>query len=135
MCSKFTGKHPCRSLISINLFCYFIEITIRHGCCPVNLLHIFRRPFYNNTSGGLFLAKKTAIFICISGCSTGLVSKSISGSLKIKYFFQQIGASRTCCPESRNRRKFSSFIFFSNTNMLNDFSDFVRLQFFHIHKK
>ena len=88
ICSKFTGKHPCRSLISINLFCYLIEITIRHGCCPVNLLHIFRRPFYNNTSGGLFLGKKTAIFICITGCSTGLVSKSISGSLKIRCFFQ-----------------------------------------------
>ena len=29
------------------------EITFRHGCSPVNLLHIFRTPFYKNTSGGL----------------------------------------------------------------------------------
>ena len=25
-----------------NLFCNFIEITLRHGCSPLNLLHIFR---------------------------------------------------------------------------------------------
>ena len=26
-------------------------ITLRHGCSPVNLLHIFRPPFLKNTSG------------------------------------------------------------------------------------
>ena len=31
------------------------EIKIWHGCSPVNLLHIFRTPFYKNTSGGLLL--------------------------------------------------------------------------------
>ena len=33
----------------------FIEITLRHGCSPVNFLHIFRRPFLKNTSGWLLL--------------------------------------------------------------------------------
>ena len=33
----------------------FIEITLRHGCSPVNLLDIFRTPFPKNTSGGLLL--------------------------------------------------------------------------------
>ena len=33
----------------------FIEITLRHGFSPVNLLHIFRTPFSKNTSGGCFL--------------------------------------------------------------------------------
>ena len=33
----------------------FIEITLRHGCSPVNLLHIFRTPFTKNTSGWLLL--------------------------------------------------------------------------------
>ena len=47
--SKFTGEHPCRSVISI------IEITFRHGCSPVNLLHIFRTPFPRITSGWLLL--------------------------------------------------------------------------------
>ena len=54
-CSKFTGEHPCRSVISIKLFCNFIKITLRHGCSPVNLLHIFRTPFLKNTSGRLLL--------------------------------------------------------------------------------
>ena len=29
--------------------------TLRHGCSPVNLLHIFRTPFSENTSGRLLL--------------------------------------------------------------------------------
>ena len=33
----------------------FIEIALRHGCSPVNLLHIFRTSFYKNTHGGLLL--------------------------------------------------------------------------------
>ena len=53
ICSKFTGEHPCRSAISIKLQSNLIEITLRHGCSPVNLLHIFRTPFYKNASGGL----------------------------------------------------------------------------------
>ena len=41
------------------LLCNFIEITLRHGCSPVNLLHIFRTPFSKNTSGWLLLQKCT----------------------------------------------------------------------------
>ena len=33
----------------------FIEITLWHGCSPVNLLHIFRTPFLKNTSRWLLL--------------------------------------------------------------------------------
>ena len=33
----------------------FIKIALRHGCSPVNLLHIFRAPFPRNTSGWLLL--------------------------------------------------------------------------------
>ena len=33
----------------------FIEITLWHGCSPVNLLHIFRTTSYKNSSGGLLL--------------------------------------------------------------------------------
>ena len=40
--SKFTGEHT-------------IEITLRHGCSPVNLLHISRTPFSRNTSWWLLL--------------------------------------------------------------------------------
>ena len=45
ICSKFTGKHPCWSVISIKLFCNFIEIAFRHWCAPVTLLHISRTYF------------------------------------------------------------------------------------------
>ena len=34
-----------------------IEITLRHGCSPVNLLHVFRTPFTKNAYGGLLLYK------------------------------------------------------------------------------
>ena len=53
--SKFIRELPCRSVISIKLFCNFIEITLRYGCSPVNLLHIFRTPFIKNTRGWLLL--------------------------------------------------------------------------------
>ena len=53
ICSKFTEEHPCRSAISIKLLCNFIEIALRHGCSPVNLLHILKTPFPKNTSGRL----------------------------------------------------------------------------------
>ena len=55
--SKFTGKHPCRSAISTKLQSNFIEITLRHGCSIVNLLHIFKTLFYKNTFGGTALFK------------------------------------------------------------------------------
>ena len=45
ICSKFTGQHPCRSVISIKLLC----------TSSVNLLHIFRTTFPRNTSGWLLL--------------------------------------------------------------------------------
>ena len=55
LCSKFTGEQPCRSVISIKLFYYFIEITHRDGCFPVNLLHISRTHFTKSTSEWLLL--------------------------------------------------------------------------------
>ena len=52
--SKFTGEHTCRSVT--------IEITLRHGCSPVNLLHIFRTPFPKNTAGWLRLSLENKNF-------------------------------------------------------------------------
>ena len=34
----------------LKVLCIFIEITLRNGCSPVNLLHISRTPFHKNTS-------------------------------------------------------------------------------------
>ena len=61
ICSKFTGKHQCRSAISIKLQGKFIEITLWHGCSPVNLLQIFRTLFSKNTSEWLLLPLSTAL--------------------------------------------------------------------------
>ena len=36
-----------------DFICNFIEITLQHGCSPVNLLHIFRTPFSKNDPGWL----------------------------------------------------------------------------------
>ena len=55
ICSKFTGEHPCRSVISEKLLYNFIETILRHRCSPGNLLHDFRTLFPKNTSGWLFL--------------------------------------------------------------------------------
>ena len=55
-------RTPMSKWISIKLLCNFIEITLRHGCSPVNLQHIFRTPFPKNTSGRLPLADSTWLF-------------------------------------------------------------------------
>ena len=57
ICSKFAEEHLYRGAILIKLQSNFIEITLRHGCSPANLLHIFRIPFPKNTSGRLLLKK------------------------------------------------------------------------------
>ena len=49
------SKYPLNQ-VNKTLLCNFVEITLRHGCSPLNLLHIFRTPFYKNTSGRLLLS-------------------------------------------------------------------------------
>ena len=58
VCSKITGEQPRPSTISIKLQSNFIEIELRHGYSPVNLVHISRTPFPKNTSGRLLLEKE-----------------------------------------------------------------------------
>ena len=45
ICSKFTGEHRCRSVISIKLLCNFIEIVFQYGCSLANFLHILEHLF------------------------------------------------------------------------------------------
>ena len=57
ICSKITGEHPCRSVISIKLQS---NVAKQSKCKAtlsksVNLLHIFRTLFTKNTSGRLLL--------------------------------------------------------------------------------
>ena len=65
MCCRFIGEHPCRNVISIKLQSNFIEITLRHECSPVNLLHIFIKPFTKNTSERLLLCLSFRVCWCL----------------------------------------------------------------------
>ena len=64
ICSKYTGEHPYRSLILIKLQRNFIEIALREGCFPVNLLPIFRTHFPKNISGWLLLKLQSDVKLC-----------------------------------------------------------------------
>ena len=66
----------------INHVCLIItlEITLRHGCYPVSLLHIFRTPFYKNTSGWLLLFYLISTLILESTVNITKVYLIISGT-------------------------------------------------------
>ena len=69
ICSKFTGQHPCRSVISIKLHSNFIKIALRHGCSPVNLLHISEYLFLRTPLTGcfwLYKRKKSVIVVLLA---------------------------------------------------------------------
>ena len=53
-CSK-NMQQIYRKTPMLKLQSNFIEITLRYGCSPVNLLHILRTPFSRSTSGRLLL--------------------------------------------------------------------------------
>ena len=57
-----------------------IEITFRHGCSPVNLLHIFRTLLLRNTSGQLLLTI-TIFALPRSNCSSTVIHTYISSVL------------------------------------------------------
>ena len=84
--SKFTGEYPCRSVISIKLLSNFIEITLWHGCSPVNLLYIFRTPFTKNTSGRLLLCLLIdSIYTCQRSLSNLKIFLRVRGCDKVTY--------------------------------------------------
>ena len=86
---KFTREHPCRSVISIKLQSNIIEITLPHGCSPVNLLHIFRTPFPRNTSGWLLLIRRSTLYLsqihknCESQWQNDLISVKVNFNVVI----------------------------------------------------
>ena len=85
ICSKFVGEYPCRSAISIKL-----QSTLRHGCSPENLLHIFKTTFSKNTTGWLRL------LLC--GYSPDSVQDLISLSIGIDgYIFKRSQENSILC--------------------------------------
>ena len=55
LCEKCPKYGPEKTPYLDTFHAAFIEIALRHGWFPVNLLHIFRTPFPRNTSGWLLL--------------------------------------------------------------------------------
>ena len=45
-----------------------MKYLLRHGCSPVNLLLIFRTPFYKNTSGWQLLKSSASGYLLLSFC-------------------------------------------------------------------
>ena len=87
MFCKFTGEHHGE---------VWFEIALRHGCSPVNLLHIFRTLFYKNTTGWLLLNKgffTVFIFFVLLLCLVTFIS--ISADLLTCLLF----CSCCCCCE------------------------------------
>ena len=63
----------------------FVEITLRHGSSPVNLLHIFRTPFFKNTFEKLFLNRVYVIlYVFIVICK---ISFQFCAKISIPIFF------------------------------------------------
>ena len=50
-------RAPIPRCDSIKFLCKLVEITLRHECSPVNLLHTFRTAFTKNTYAKLLLNK------------------------------------------------------------------------------
>ena len=51
----------------IYMFCNFNEISLQHGCSPVNLLYIFRTTFPKNSGGMLlYMVRVPVCVMCVS---------------------------------------------------------------------
>ena len=74
---------------SNKLLCSVIEIVLRHGCSPVNWLHIFRTPFLKKTTGRLVLYLHSWTLTQserkLSGCVLVLMI-SVTTLIKVIYF-------------------------------------------------
>ena len=66
--------------------CDFIEVTVRHGCSPVNLLHISRTLFPKNTSGRLLLS---GMDVFIKFCKKLITAVFMSTSDPVSLFMTQ----------------------------------------------
>ena len=75
-------SYSLKGMVQTHMLCNFIEIALRHGCSPVNLLYIFRTPFPKNTSEGKLLLQEV-----------NTVTLSNRSSKNSKPFFKTIRAN------------------------------------------
>ena len=86
MCSKFVEEHSSRSVISIKLQSNFMEITLRHGCSPVNCCIFSKHVFLRTPLGGCFCILSNGSRVCKS--DEGLLSA-------FKVFILHVGHCRS----------------------------------------
>ena len=86
ICSKFTGEHSCRSVISIKLLFNFIEIALRHGCSPVNYYIFSEHLFLGTTLGGCFCIFVTTVLLQSSVFSVCGKFYKIDSRAKIRFW-------------------------------------------------
>ena len=115
----------------------FIEMTLRQGCPPVNLLHILRTPFIKNTSGWLLLIHSTKIHLRFFKGTSGicytymlLIRKRYRETFKLWIFrrtnisklsnMQFNSVTRVLIPvtNATQKRKFSIKDFFSECDQI-----------------
>ena len=65
ICGGFAVSLLCRSLISIQLLCNFVGVTLQRGCSLVNLLRIFRASLSGSTYGGMLFSFAKALLTLI----------------------------------------------------------------------
>ena len=102
ICTKFTGEHLCRSVISTKLHSSFIKIALRRRCSPVNLMHIFRTPFLKNTFEGLLLnilltIRNMHVFVNICLLELLIVFQFIISKNDLVHFYMIFVVSSKCC--------------------------------------
>ena len=81
ICPKITEEYPCQSAILTTLQSILIrfqstliEITLRHGCSPLHLLHILRTPFPKTTFLCLLMEQLNPL-----SASLALIQKPVKG--------------------------------------------------------
>ena len=131
ICSKFT-ENRCRSVISMNLHCNFIEITLRHGFPSVNLLYtVFTERLFSTTRlCGYFCSENPEKSICQSlffNKVAGIRDSDTRVFLWNLRKFRGRSFSRTPLKVASERALFIYFRFFFHIDLINLFrtSNFV----------
>ena len=107
ICTKFTGEHPCRSAILIKLHSNFLKMAPRHGWYPVNLLHIFRALFLNNSYWRLLLF----ILTCLHKTWLNVLI------LVTRCWYLQTGTPKSFFWENQKQYEFGSQRFFNKNSV------------------
>ena len=113
ICSKFT-ENRCRSVISMNLHCNFIEITLRHGFPSVNLL-------YTVFTERLFSTTPLCGYFCSENPSKGIRDSDTRVFLWNLRKFRGRSFSRTPLKVASERALFIYFRFFFHIDLINLF--------------